>query len=73
MAQDGLFIKEKADKEQKAAMRKATRKNPRKVMLSCLKNRYGRKDYSCGFIYDARFDLFVPDETFKDDNENDND
>lgn len=73
MAQDSLFIKEKADKEQKSAIRKATRKNPRKVMLSSLKNRYGRKDYSCGFIYDARFDLFVPDETFKDDNDNEND
>lgn len=72
MAQNSLFIKEKADKEQKSVMRKETSKNPRKVMLSCLKNRYGRKDYSCGFIYDARFDLFVPDETFKDDNDNDN-
>ena len=66
MAQDTLFTKEKKDKEQRDIIEKAVKKNPRKVMLTCLKNRYGRKGYSCGFVYDAQFDLFVPDETFKD-------
>ena len=57
---------QKADKAQRAVIDKALDENPRKVMLKSLKNRYGRMRYSCGFIYDARFDLFVVDTMFKD-------
>ena len=72
MATDNLFTQEKADKAQRAVIDKALDENPRKVMLKSLKNRYGRMRYSCGFIYDARFDLFVVDTMFenkKDDND----
>lgn len=65
-----LFDKEKAVKAKRDAVDKALSTNPRKVMLKNLKNRYGPKGYSCGFDYYCMFDLFMPDKTFK---ENDND
>ena len=52
-------------KEKREAFDKAVRAIPRKIMLKNLKNRFGRKGYTCGFLYDARFDLFVPDAAYK--------
>lgn len=36
-------------------------KSPRRIELTCLKNRYGVSSYSCGFLYYPQFDLFTPD------------
>ena len=38
--------------------------DPRLVELTCLKNRYGRSSYSCGFNYYPKFDLFIPQDDF---------
>lgn len=62
---DELFNSDKKIKEKREAIDKAISAIPRKVMLKNLKNRFGRKGYSCGFVYDPRFDLFVPDASFK--------
>ena len=67
---EDLFQEEKATRKQRKAFDKAVKATPRKVMLKNLKNRYGKCKYSCGFVYDPRFDLFDVDETFK---ENDHD
>lgn len=66
MATDDVFLKdEKVNRRKREAIDRATQAIPRKVMLKNLKNRYGRKGYSCGFIYDPRFDYFIPDLNFK--------
>lgn len=62
---DSLFDAEKKIKEKREAIDKAISEIPRKVMLKNLKNRFGRKGYACGFTYDPRFDLFVPDLSFE--------
>ncbi|MBR1438914.1 MAG: hypothetical protein IJ587_10305 [Synergistaceae bacterium] len=62
---NALFMKEKKDKEQRDAIDKALSAIPRKVMLKNLKNRYGKRGYSCGFMYDCRFELFEVDNAFK--------
>ena len=62
---DELFNSDKKIKEKREAIDKAISAIPRKVMLKNLKNRFGRKGYSCGFVYDPRFDLFMPDASFK--------
>lgn len=54
------------------AIKDASKAIPRMVMIENLKNRYGKKNYSCGYIYDCRFDYFVPDPNFKDEDK-DND
>ena len=62
---DKLFDADKKIKEKREAIDSALSAIPRKVMLKNLKNRFGRKGYSCGFSYDPRFDLFVPDFSFR--------
>ncbi|MBR1485624.1 MAG: hypothetical protein IJ859_01610 [Synergistaceae bacterium] len=49
----------------------AYRENPRSVMLVNLKNRYGKKSYSCGFNYHCAYDYFVIDPLFNDDKKTD--
>lgn len=58
---DELFNAEKKIKEKREAIDRALSAIPRKVMLKNLKNRFGRKGYTCSFTYDPRFDLFVPE------------
>lgn len=62
---DELFTQEKAARQQRDAIEKALKVVPRKVMLKNLKNRYGKRGYACGFLYDCRFDLFEVDKAFK--------
>ena len=62
---DDLFNAEKKIKEKREAIDRAVSAIPRKVMLKNLKNRFGRKGYTCGFTYDPRFDLFTQDLSFK--------
>ena len=71
---DKLFLADDNKKREKAKqIKEATKATPRRVMLVNLKNRYGKKDYSCGFIYYPQFDLFEPDSDFKDEAEKKND
>lgn len=71
VASDRIFLSdEKTKNKRREEINKATKEIPRKIMLQNLKNRYGQKGYSCGFIYDPRFDYFIPDKDFK---EKDND
>ena len=70
----GLQLKEiaKPDFEHKSVndkretVRKAKLANPRELELVCLKNRYGRSSYKCGFRYYAKYDLFVPEDEYFD-------
>lgn len=62
---DKLFDADKKTVEKREAVDKALASIPRKVMLKNLKNRFGQKGYACGFNYDCRFDLFMPDMSFK--------
>lgn len=61
---DELFDKDKKLKEKREAVKQAKLEVPRKVELVCLKNRYGRSSYSCGFNYYPQYDLFVPEDEF---------
>ena len=73
VATDELFLSDdKKKRNKREEIDKATRAIPRLLMLKNLKNRYGQKNYSCGFIYDPRFDYFIPDLNFKEKEENDN-
>ncbi len=70
----GLQLKEiakdiferKSVNEKREAIRKAKLANPRELELVCLKNRYGRSSYKCGFKYYAKYDLFVPEDEYFD-------
>ena len=55
-----LFDKKDRLKEKREKVRQAKLENPRKIELVCLKNRYGKSSYSCGFNYYPQFDLFRP-------------
>lgn len=59
-----LFANDKKLKEKREAVKQAKLEVPRKVELVCLKNRYGRSSYSCGFNYYPQYDLFVPEDDF---------
>lgn len=61
---EDIFNKDKNVKEKRDKVKAAKAEIPRKIELTCLKNRYGRSSYSCGFVYDPRYDLFKPDYTF---------
>ena len=71
----GLQLKEitkdvfekKSVNEKREAIRKAKLANPRELELVCLKNRYGRSSYKCGFKYYAKYDLFVPENEYFED------
>ena len=56
---DELFDKENRLKEKREMVNKAKRAIPRKIELSCLKNRYGKVGYSCAFDYYPNRDLFI--------------
>lgn len=62
--QEDIFNKEGKLKEKREKVKQAKRENPRKVLFSCLKNRYGIANYSCGFSYYPQFDYFVPEDEF---------
>lgn len=59
-----LFDKKDKLKEKREKVKAAKLEVPRKIELVCLKNRYGRSSYSCGFNYYPQFDLFVPEDDF---------
>ena len=58
---DPLFDKEKNIKEKREAVKRAKAAPVRKIELVCLKNRYGKPHYSCGFNYISAVDLFRMD------------
>ena len=58
---DPLFDKDKNIKEKRERVKRAKAANPRKIELVCLKNRYGKATYSCGFNYYPAVDLFKED------------
>jgi replicative DNA helicase len=61
---ENLFSDEKKIKDKRERVKEAKAENPRKIELSCLKNRYGIATFSCNFNYYPQNDLFVtaPDE-----------
>lgn len=59
-----IFDKKDKLKEKREKVKAAKLENPRKIELVCLKNRYGRSSYSCGFNYYPQFDLFIPESDF---------
>jgi replicative DNA helicase len=61
---DDIFNRDTKIKEKREKVREAKKAIPRKIELLCLKNRYGVSSYSCGFIYDPRYDLFEPDRMY---------
>lgn len=63
---DDLFNSDKNIKKKREAVKAAKGAIPRKVELVCLKNRYGKSDYACGFEYDPVHDLFTPDPDYED-------
>lgn len=64
-----LFDSDKKIKEKREAVRLAKLQVPRKIQLICLKNRYGRSSYECGFNYFPKYDLFLPEDEFIPDDE----
>lgn len=59
-----LFDKKDKLKEKREKVKAAKLEVPRKIELVCLKNRYGKSSYSCGFNYYPQFDLFEPQSDF---------
>ena len=56
-----LFSKANAISEKRERVKQAKAATPRKIELVCLKNRYGRANYTCAFKYYPAADLFVED------------
>lgn len=65
MSSQEMFEKEKDIIKKRKAVIEAKKEIPRKVELSCLKNRYGISSYRVAFQYDPRYDIFVPDYVFE--------
>jgi dnaB domain protein helicase domain protein len=59
-------------KEKRARIREEKARNPRRVELLCLKNRYGVANFTCSFDYYPAHDLFVQSEFFEDYDDEDN-
>lgn len=59
-----LFDKKDKLKEKREKVKAAKLEVPRKIELVCLKNRYGKSSYSCGFNYYPQYDLFEPQSDF---------
>lgn len=59
-----LFDKKDKLKEKREKVKAAKLENPRKIELVCLKNRYGKSSYFCGFNYYPQFDYFIPQTDF---------
>lgn len=68
---DEIFSKDGKLSEKREMVKKAKAASPRKIELSCLKNRYGIANYSCFFDYYPANDLFIDagasDEEIKED------
>lgn len=62
---DESFRKAKDIADAREKIRIAKKAIPRKIELVCLKNRYGISSYSCGFLYNPVYDLFVPDNNYR--------
>lgn len=56
---DPIFDKQNNIKERREKIKEAKAATPRKIELSCLKNRYGIANYSCYFNYYPANDLFT--------------
>lgn len=61
---DPIFEKEGNIGKKREAIKKAKSDIPRKIELSCLKNRNGRPSFSCGYVYYPQYDLFQEDQFF---------
>ena len=55
---DPIFQKEKDIMAKREAIKAAKAANPRKIRLVCLKNRYGRPDWTITYQYYPQFDYF---------------
>lgn len=56
---NAVFQKEKAIMEKREAIKAAKAENPRQIRLVCLKNRYGRPDWTITYKYYPQYDYFV--------------
>ena len=54
-----VFQKEKAIMEKREVIKKAKAENPRLIKLVCLKNRYGRPDWTITYKYYPQYDYFM--------------
>ena len=45
--------------EKREAVKKAKAENPRMIKLVCLKNRYGRPDWTITYKYYPKYDYFM--------------
>ena len=54
-----VFQKEKAIMEKREAIKAAKAENPRMIKLVCLKNRYGRPDWTITYKYYPQYDYFI--------------
>lgn len=61
-----IFGKDGREPEKKKLIEAALAENPRKLEIVCLKNRYGKKDYTAHFKYYAAHDYYIPDDGFTD-------
>ena len=57
---DPIFDKDKSIKEKREKVATAKRAMPRKIELVCLKNRYGKCNYTADFEYYPQYDYFKP-------------
>ena len=55
---EDLFAKDKNIKEKRERIKEEKSKNPRRIELVCLKNRYGISSFSCFYKYNPKFDYF---------------
>lgn len=62
---EDLFDKKEGIAEKRARIRRAKAEDPRRIQLLCLKNRYGIANFSCNFKYYPKYDLFIPDYTLE--------
>lgn len=62
--ENAVFQKEKAIMEKREAIKKAKADNPRMIKLVCLKNRYGRPDWTITYKYYPQYDYFVETEGY---------
>lgn len=62
-----LFSKEGKVKEKRDRIKEAKAENPRKIRLTCLKNRYGYMDIDCSYDYYPAQDLFCETSGTKED------
>ena len=57
---DEIFDKTGEIKKKRETVRMAKNAKPRRIELVCLKNRYGKIDFTCRFDYYPGADLFIP-------------